>query len=144
MELRDSAAHTRRVRSALRIIGVGAALAAAFSALPGLRASSAAENRAAEHVIPCDVVFTGRIVDAWKPERGIVALTVVVGVIEHATPAVCAPSGTFVVRLPSTHPLAKEPAAVRKTLRRFRAIGHTGVKTETTDLQVVGDGQSQR
>ena len=114
------------------------ALATAAAALPPAWSAESSERPAA-HVIPCDVVFNGRIVDAWKPERGVVALTVVVDVVEQASSPACAPAGTFVVRLPSTHPLAKEPSSVRKTERKFRAIGHTGVKTETTDLMVVGN-----
>ena len=85
------------------------------------------------------MVFNGRIVDAWKPQKGIVALTVVVDVVEQASSPACAPAGTFVVKLPSTHPLANEPATVRKSERRFRAVGYTGVTTETTDLVVLGN-----
>jgi hypothetical protein len=110
----------------------------ATSAALSAAAWSAETSRPVPHVVPCEVVFNGRIVDAWNPEKGIVALTVVVDVVEHASSPACAPAGTFIVKLPVTHPLAKEPAAIRKSERKFRAIGHTGVTTETTDLVVLG------
>jgi hypothetical protein len=123
------------LRTSVARVLVSLAGSAALSA----SAWSAESSRPTPHIVPCDVVFNGRIVDAWKPQKGIVALTVVVDVVEQASPPVCAPAGTFVVKLPSTHPLANEPAAVRKSERRFRAVGHTGVTTETTDLVVLGN-----
>jgi len=120
-----------------RILVIACALLAALHASTSLAASSAETPPAAPAPIVCDVTFYGRIVNATKPQKGLVSLTVVVDVVEKASKPICAPAGTFRVDLPSTHALVKETPAVRQTERKYRMTGSLGKKSET-DLVVIG------
>jgi len=88
--------------------------------------------------VPCEVTFYGRVVNATKAEKGFVSLTLVVDVVEKASPPICAPAGTFRVRLPTTDPITKEAPAIRQKERKYRMTGSLGGKSETTSLVVIG------
>ena len=124
------------MRAKNRILIAAGALLAALHA-PSRLDAFGAEKSPSPPPLVCDVVFYGRVVNVTKPERGLVSLTVVVDVVEKASKPVCAPAGTFRIRLPSTHPIAKESEAVRKVERKYRMTGGLGEKSEKS-LVVIG------
>ena len=92
-----------------------------------------------DFVVRCEAVFKGRITGSSRTEAGFVSLTVEVDEVETKTYPACPPDGRFQVRLPESHDLVRAPDALPEGTRRFRAVGHTGVVVEITDLSLLAE-----